>query len=169
MANYYVRQKLLAAGNDFEVFDGNGNQLYYFDGKVFSIGSKTLILDNHNQEIGRIKRKIFAIRPTFTVSDKAGVIAKISKKILTFRRSFFIDVPGPDDITVIGSFLEHNYDFHRNGQKIASVQKKWFKGADSYDVQVSNTNDALLILSSVVVIDTVCHPKRDSNFKNSKQ
>jgi uncharacterized protein YxjI len=166
---YFLKQKFFAAGDDFEVFDESGKLVYYFDGKVWAIGSKTIVIDSlTGKETARIRRKLFAIRPTFVVSSNGAKLAKIFKKALSIRKTFVIDVPGPDDITVVGELLEHNYHFYRNNTEIASVTKKWFRGEDSYSIEINNNFDALLILSCVVVIDLVCHPGRDSGFKTSK-
>lgn len=165
---YVIKQKILAVGGDFEVFDQHGNLVYYFDGKVFSIGTKIIVLSDGGKEVARIRRKLFSLRPTFVVRRGRQEIARIYKKLFTVRNSFFIDVPGPDDITVTGSFLEHNYSFHRNNQQIAEVSKRWFTMKDTYGVEIESGGDALLILSCAVIVDILCHKGIDSGFNTSK-
>lgn len=164
---YTLQQKLVAFGDDFSVFDESGAEAFFFDGKVFSIGKKIIVSAAGGQEIAVIRRKLFAIRPTFVVKQGGSELARIYKKLLTFRRSLVIDVPGPNDITIVGEVLEHNYQFNRNNSQIAEVSKKWFKGQDTYSVEVVNSNDALLVLCATVIVDLLCHPKRKSGFKDS--
>ncbi len=161
---YYIKQKYLAVGDDFEVFDEAGKQVLYFDGKVLAIGRKTIVLDGSGAQIALIRKKLFSFRPTFILTSDGKELARIYKKRLAFRKTFIIDVPGPDDITVVGRLIEHDYSFYRNNYKIAEVSKKWFRGSDTYGVEIQDPNDALLILSCMVVIDMVCHPGRDSTF-----
>lgn len=164
---FTLQQKLLAFGDDFSAFDEAGKLAYFFDGKVFAFGKKIVIQSGSGKELGVIRRKLFAFRPTFIVRKDRGVVATIYKKLFSFRKGFFIDVPGPDDITVTGEVFEHNYSFVKNGREIAKVVKQWFKGQDTYSVDLSSGDDPLLVLSAVVIIDILCHPKRDSGFKDS--
>lgn len=165
---YFLKQKLLSVGDDFEAFDETGTLAYYFDGKVMSIGKKILILDKSGKEIGRIRGKLFTFRPTFVVTRNHRREAVIFKKLLTFKPGFLMRMPDSEPVTITGSLLEHDYYFYRNGAQIASVKKKWFQGSDSYGVDISS-GDSLLILCAAVVIDLVCHPKRDSSFGSSRR
>jgi len=101
------------------------------------------------------------IRPTYLIKKKGHVLARIHKKLFTFRDQFFIDVPGPDDITVIGRLNDLEYKFYRNGKKIAHTSKKFFSMRDSYGIEIDNEHDTILILAAAVVVDLCCHnPKK---------
>ena len=168
--HFILRQKLLAVGDDFEAFDENGNLAYYFDGKVMSIGKKVLILDPSGIEIGWIRQKLLTFRRTFGLTVNHQRVALIYKKLFSFRPCFVIKplTSHGDAITVVGKFLEHEYDFYRGNEHIASLKKKWFQGSDSYGLTI-NQGNPLTILSCSVVIDLICHPKRDSGFSNSRR
>ena len=74
-----------------------------------------------------------------------------------FRCSFSVDVPGPDDYTATGSFIDHDYTFERGGRTVATVSKKWFRLTDTYGVEIDDDEDHVLLLASTVVIDMCCH------------
>lgn len=85
-------------------------------------------------------------------------MATVKKKHFTlFRASFSVDVPGPDDLEAQGSFMEYDYKFTRGGRVAAEVSKRWFSIRDTYGVDIAESEDAVLILASTVVIDMVCH------------
>ena len=65
-------------------------------------------------------------------------------------------MPGPDDLEAEGSFLDHDYHFERAGKTVAEVSKRWFSWADTYGIDIANTEDTVLILATAVVIDLVC-------------
>lgn len=159
-----MKQALLSFGDDFAVKDETGRDQYYFDGKAFSFGKHLVIKNSNGNEVARLKQKLLTFAPTYRLVTDKGELARISKKLLTFRPSFLIDVPGPDDITVVGKMIEHDYRFLRNGSEIAHCSKRWFRAKDTYGIDVHDQSDALLVLSAAVVIDLVCHPKRDSSF-----
>ena len=151
---YVLRQKLFSWGDDFHVQDEEGRQVYFVDGKVFSLGN----------QLAFIRQKLLAWGPTYEITRGDNLVAVVKKKLFTLLRCrFTVDVPGPDDLEAQGSFLDHEYTFERHGQPVAQVSKKWFSWTDTYGVDVANGEDEVLILASTVVIDMVCHQesKRD--------
>jgi uncharacterized protein YxjI len=66
-------------------------------------------------------------------------------------------VPGPDDLEAEGDFLDHEYAFTRGDRVVATVSKKWFSWTDTYGIEIADSEDAVLILASAVVVDMVCH------------
>ncbi|MCI5065623.1 LURP-one-related family protein [bacterium] len=166
---YVMKQALLSFGDDFSVKDEHGRDVFYFDGQVLSIGKKIIVQERNKQEVARIQQRFFRFSPTYSLRQGKDEIATIRKKLFTFRPSFVVDVPGPDDITVVGRLIEHDYKFLRNGKQIAHCSKRWFTGKDTYGIEIDNAADVLLVLSAAVVIDLVCHPKRDSTFGNSRK
>ncbi|HTE06445.1 MAG TPA: hypothetical protein VK824_09630, partial [Planctomycetota bacterium] len=64
----------------------------------------------------------------------------------------------PDDLVAKGSFTDHEYEFRRHDELVATVSKRWFALTDSYGVDIADGEDAVLILASTVVIDMACHP-----------
>ena len=93
-------------------------------------------------------------------SDSTGSQAAVVKKELftLFKCRFTVDVPGPDDLEAQGDFLDHEYEFMRDGHTVASVSKRWFSITDTYGVDIADGEDPVLILASAVVVDMACHP-----------
>lgn len=154
----------MSFGDDFAIKDENGNECFYFDGQALSIGKKIIIKGPAREEIARLQQKLFSFVPSYVLTKGGQPWAKISKKLFTFRPAFVVDVLGREKITVVGKMLEHDYRFLRNGKEIARSSKKWFTGKDTYGINVESSVDPLLVLSAAVVVDLVCHPKRDSSF-----
>ena len=68
-----------------------------------------------------------------------------------------MDVPGPNDYTIDGSFWEREFKFVRSGRVVASVSKKLFSWTDSYGVDIIDGEDDVSILCACIVIDQVLH------------
>ena len=73
-----------------------------------------------------------------------------------------IDVPGPNDYTISGSFWEHEYAFERGGAIVAHVSKELSSWTDTYGIDVVDGEDDVAILATCVVIDLVCHEEKNS-------
>src|SRR5262245_34177692 len=157
---YQMRQKLFAFGDDFTIKDLNERDVFFVDGKAFSIGKKLSFQDMEGNELVFIKQKLLAWGPTYELYRDGVVAAIVKKELFTFFSCRFeVDVPGPDDLSAEGDLLDHEYAFTRNASVVANVSKQWFTFADTYGVDIADGEDDVLILASTVVIDMACHEK----------
>ena len=153
-----MRQKLLSWGDDYVIRDEEGRELYFVDGKAFSLGGQLAFKDMDGRELAFIKQKLFKLSPTYEI-HRSGVLAAVVKQELfaLLHHRFTVDVPGPGDLEAKGDFLDHEYVFTRGEREVATVSKRWFALADTYGVEVADVEDDVLILASAVVVDQACH------------
>jgi uncharacterized protein YxjI len=158
---YVMRQKLFCFGDDYVIKDDAGRDVFFVDGKAFSLGNQLSFQDMNGQELAFIRQKLLSWGPTYEITSGGELVAIVKKHLFTLMRvQFTVDVPGPDDLEATGSFMEHEYTFTRSGQPVAEVSKRWFSWADTYGVDVAEGEDDVLILAATVVIDMVCHGDR---------
>ena len=156
---YVMKQKLFSLGDDFIIQDADGKNVFFVDGKVFAIGNQLSFQDMESHELAYIKQRLLAWGATYEIHRNGEVAAVVKKALFTFFNcTFSVDVPGPDDLTAEGDFVDHEYVFTRRGQAVATVSKRWFSWTDTYGVEIADNEDAVLILASTVVIDMACHP-----------
>ena len=155
---YLMKQNLFCFGDDFVIKNEAGENAYFVDGKVFTLGQKLSFQDMHGNELAFIQQKLLSWGPSYEIYRRGELAAVVKKHLFTFFRcQFTVDVPGPDDIEAQGSFLEMEYSFTRGNKIVAEVSKRWFALSDTYGVGIQNGEDDVLILASTVVIDMVCH------------
>ena len=155
---YVMKQKLFCWGDDFTIKDDQGRDVFFVDGKAFSIGEKLSFQDMAGNELAFIRQKLLAWGPTYEIYRGSELAAIVKKALFTFLHcKFTVDVPGPDDLEAEGDFLDHEYRFTRGGRTVATVSKQWFSWTDTYGVEIADEEDNVLILASSVVIDMVCH------------
>ncbi|HEY5914288.1 MAG TPA: LURP-one-related family protein [Verrucomicrobiae bacterium] len=155
---YLMKQKLFSWGDDFRIKNDAGEDVFFVDGRAFSLGNKLSFQDLAGNELAFIKQKLLAWGPTYEISRGGELIAVVKKQLFTlFRCRFVVDVPGPDDLEAQGNFLDMEYTFRRGDRPVAEVSKRWFSWADTYGVDIAGGEDPVLILASTVVIDMVCH------------
>jgi len=155
---YVMKQKLFCWGDDFTIKDDQGRDVFFVDGKAFSIGEKLSFQDMAGNELAFIRQKLLAWGPTYEIYRGSELAAVVKKHLFTFLNcKFTVDVPGPDDLEAEGNFLDHEYRFTRGGRIVATVSKQWFSWTDTYGVEVADGEDAVLLLASTVLIDMVCH------------
>jgi uncharacterized protein YxjI len=155
---YLMKQKLFCWGDDFRIQNEAGEDVFFVDGRAFSIGDKLSFQDMSGNELAFIRQKLLAWGPTYEIQRDGQLAAVVKKELFTFFRCrFMIDVPGPDDLEAEGNFLDMEYTFSRGGATVAEVSKRWFAFTDTYGVDIADDQDPVLILASTVVIDMVCH------------
>lgn len=159
---YVMRQKLFSFGDDFTIKNAEGDDVYFVDGRAFSIGKKLSFQDMNGNELLFIRQKLLAWGQTYLIYRDEELQATVKKSLFTpFRCKFSIDVPGDRDPEAQGNFLDHEYTFTRDGEVIAEVSKKWFSFSDTYGVEVHSGEDDVMILASTVVIDMACHTDKE--------
>ena len=155
---YVMKQKLFSWGDDFHIKDDAGRDVFFVDGRAFSLGNKLSFQDLNGNELAFIRQKLLSWGPTYEITRGDQLLAVVKKELFTFFRcKFTVDVPGPDDLEAQGDFLDMEYVFERGGRRVAEVSKRWFSWSDTYGADIAEGEDDVLILASTVVIDMVCH------------
>ena len=144
---YVMKQKILSWGDDFVIRDESGREQFYVDGRALSFGDKLSFKDMAGNELAFIDQKLLAWGATYEVFRSGRLFAVVKEKVWTFlRNKFKVDVgadgPGPGDLEVQGDFLDHEYEFTREGREVARVSKKWFRLSDTYGVDVARLDAA---------------------------
>lgn len=151
---YVIRERFFRLGEDSDITDESGHPVFQVDGKVMTLRDRLVIRDMAGQEVATVHRRLFALRPTYEIEIAGRDVATVRKHFFTpFRDSFTIDVPGPDDLEMTGSLLDHDFTVRRGDQTVAAVSKHWLTIRDAYSVEIADGEDQVLILASVLALD----------------
>ena len=151
---YIIQERFVRLGEDSDILDESGRPVFHVDGKVFTLRDRLVIEDLSGREVASVHRRLLAFRPTYEISVNGRQAAQVRKHLFTpFRDSYTIDVPGPDDLEMNGSLLDHDFTIRRGGQVVATVSKAWLTLRDTYGVEIAPGEDDLLILASVLALD----------------
>lgn len=154
---YMMKQKVWCFGDDFAIKDADGNDVFYVDGKAFSLGDKLSFKDTAGNELAYISQKLLSLKKTYEIYTGGQLFANVVKEWSLFKDKFTVDVPGPNDYSVTGSFWDSEYTFERQGREVARVSKAYFSWSDTYGIDIDDDEDDITILATAVVIDLVCH------------
>ena len=64
---YAMKQKLLSWGDDFCIKDNQGRDVFFVDGKAFSLGDKLSFQDLGGNELASISQKLLSWGPTYEI------------------------------------------------------------------------------------------------------
>ena len=119
--------------------------------------------DSTREELAFISQKMFSWKPRYEIHRDGRMFAEVVKEFSWFKSKFTLDVPGPNDYEITGSFWDHDYEFTRRGRTVATVSRKYFTFADSYGIDIVSGEDDVVILATAVVVDLVCHDDKSNN------
>ena len=156
MARYTMRQRLVSIGEDFDIADEHGNQVYRVNGKALRLRETFVIEDLRGREVATIREKKLALRESMDVLRGGNKIATIRKaRFAPFRARLSIDVVGDQDMVAQGDILDHEYDLRRGAEAVARVSQQRFALSDTYGIEVAPGEGEGLVLA--VAIDEMAH------------
>jgi uncharacterized protein YxjI len=157
---YIMKQKLFSFANRFAIRNENGDDAYFVNGEIFTLGKKLSFEDAHGNELLYIRQKLLSIGPTYELVRGDQHVATIKKELFTvFQCAFDIHTDDRGDLEAQGNLSDHEYTVTRDYLPVAQISKQWFTWSDTYGVDVATGEDPVLILASTVAIDMCCHEK----------
>jgi uncharacterized protein YxjI len=157
---YAIKERFWSWGDDFHIYDAERRPVFLVDGKAFSWGDKLSFQDMEGNELAFISQKLLSWRPRYEIHREGSLFAEVTKEFSWFKKKFTLDVPGPNDYVIEGSFWLHDYSFARGGRTVAQVSKSYFAWTDTYGVDITDGEDDVSILCAVIVIDQVLHDEK---------
>ena len=156
---YTMREKLFAMGDDFWIENDSGEKAFKVNGKAFRIRATFVLESPSGEELFTIQEKKLSIRDRMQVERNGETVATIKKALITpLRERYSIEVEDGPDLEAKGNIVDHEYEFKRDGDKVAEVSKRWFRIRDSYGIEVAPGQDDALILACTVCIDRMSRP-----------
>lgn len=166
---YRIKEKFWSIGDKFTIFDERDNEKFYVIGKAFSWGDKLSFQDTHRKELAFIEQKLLSWKKRYNILIDGEPFAAITKEITWFKKKFRLDIPGPNDYTIDGSFWDHEFTFTRDsGQQVATVSKKMWSWSDCYGVEIVDGENDIAILCACIVIDQVLDDERGAAVAGSQ-
>jgi len=160
---YRIKEKFWSWGNDFTITDENGQPAFIVDGAAFSWGKKLSFQDLSGNELAFISQKLISWKPRYQIYTNGELFAEVTKEASWFKQKFTLDIPGPNDYSIDGSFWKHDYTFTRASGIVATVSKNLWGWTDSYGVKIIDGEDDITILCACIVIDQVLHDEKNKN------
>jgi uncharacterized protein YxjI len=158
MARYQMRQKIASIGDDYWIEDDNGDRVFKVDGKAMRLRKTFKLEDREGNELLEIQDRALTIRDVMAIEREGDEIARVTKKMFTpFREKFKVELEGGGEYEVHGNITDHEYEFERDGRKVAEVSKKWFRVRDTYGIDISPGEDDALVLAVTVAVDRMSH------------
>jgi len=155
----YIKQKVFSWAEKFSIRDSSGFDKYTVEGEIFSWGHKLHVYNSQNVEIAFIKQEIFTFLPKFEVYLNGALAVEVVKEFTFFKPQYTLR---GTDWTVNGDFWSHDYTITNSTSDVASISKVWFSWGDSYELDIADGADEVLVVATVLAIDCVLDAQNSS-------
>lgn len=160
MSRYVIKERFWSFGDTFDIYSPEEVPVFRVKGRAFSWGDKLSFQDLEGRELAFISQRLMSLMPTYEIELDGKPFAEVRKKFSWFSKTFELDVPGPNDYEIEGSFWLHDYTFRRRGRTVAQVSKAVWAWTDSYGIEVAEGENDVAILCAAIVIDQVLHDEK---------
>lgn len=143
------RQRFFSWFDSYDVFDEEGNTVYTIKGEL-SWGHRLQIYDADGRHLGTVQEKVLTWLPKFQLYLGRRLAGVLTKEFTLLRPKFTLDCNG---WTVAGNFFEWNYQVMDGHRMVMSLSKEIWNWTDTYSMDISRPEDALLCLMIVLAID----------------
>lgn len=146
----YIKQKVFSLGAKFRIFDEYENTKYLVEGEVFTLVTKLHLYALGGNELAFIHQNVMSLLPIYFISCNGVDIARVIKKFTFFREEYIVEGLG---WTVEGDFCAHEYQIYSDRGVVAIISRHWFAWGDTYEIDISDGFDEVVVLSVVLIID----------------
>ena len=148
----YMKQRFFSWRDKFSVYNEAGEEIYYVEGEVFTLGKRLHLYDRGGRELAFISQRLLTFLPKFEIDRTGKGTVEMVKHFTLFRHEYSIEALG---WSVSGDFFEHEYEICTPNQLVARVFREWFTLGDAYAIEVAQDEDEVMALAVALVVDAV--------------
>lgn len=160
----YIKQKVFSWVDKFRVYDEYENDKYFVEGEVFTLGKKLHLYSLDGDELAYIHQKVWSFLPRYFINRNGEDVAEVVKEFTFLRQEYTVEGL---DWTIKGDFWAHEYQINSENGVVAAISKRWFTWGDTYEIDIADDVDEVMVLSVVLIIDAVIDSQNSSAAVNS--
>ena len=169
---FMMREKMISLTDKGEIKNHKEELLGTFRGKLIKIGNTYRIRDLNEVPILTIQEKLISLRATYkfyTGGEKEDdkFIGKLKRKIVSIKPSYWFEDPNENRVfTMKGNIMTLKFKIFKDGQEVAEIRKKLWKSLlkNTFGVKMSpdlDDDSAMLILGIVIMLHHEKEEKRN--------
>lgn len=165
-----LREKMISLTDKGEIRNLENELLGTFRGKLIKIGNTYRIRDLGDVPVLTVQEKIISLRSTYKFfkggeKDDDQYIGKLKRKIVAIKPSYWFEDPNENKVfTMKGNIMTLKFKIIKDGQEVAEIRKKLWKSLlkNTFGIKMSpdlDDDSAMLILGIVIML----HHEKEEN------
>ena len=162
-----IKNKWITFGGSSYVTDMEDNQIYTVKGKIFTFTKKKFFYDMNGNLLFIIRNKFWRLftRRAFIMDKDSNIICRVSKKWLSVRSKFTIDMY-KDELVFDGNILNFNFSITKNGTEIGHLARM-ISLRDSFELDIWDDTDPAFLCALVIAMDCILDKRSEDNSNNN--
>jgi uncharacterized protein YxjI len=152
----YIKQKVFSLKDRYDIYDGEGNVVYYVTSEFFTIGAKLHIYDANGAEQYYIRQRITFLLSQYEIYRNDKLYATVNQEFSFFKGKLKVN-SDLGQFQLNGDFLDMDYDILKDEKYFGGIHKKWLSLGDSYELDIISMDNAGFMCALVIAIDHCMH------------
>lgn len=154
MRRFYIKERLLAIGAKFDVYDENENKIFIVEADKFDIGKNINLYDLNNRKVLYMRQQIRLGAHKYIAYDED------MREIATIKKEFMIpeyNITGSVGVMAMtsNSVLGRHYEIKKDGITIGRIDKEFTFGRDRYFLEVIDETYTIFFVGLLIMVDMV--------------
>lgn len=146
-----IKQRVFAWTDTYDVYDRNGEALYYVKNEFLSLGHQIHVYDSRTgEEVGAVYQRLLTFLPKFDIELGGKALGTISREFSFLQPRYRVDFR---DWDVEGDFLQWDYSVYQGNRQVMTISRELLTWGDTYMLRCDDPRDALPGLLLVIAID----------------
>ncbi len=156
---FILKQKMMALTDTFDVLDEKGKKVYGSEQGIFLDSFTTKIVDASGKEVAQLEEKVHIIGSNdFRIIMDEKLMGTVSRSPKGIIDRYEIEELG---WYTEGSLLSKKCEIFSPVGNIARINKKMMALTDTYEVNVEDPRDVLMVICMMIAIDGINRPRKE--------
>lgn len=155
----FMKQKAISIKPKFDVFDENETVVYHVEGDVTRLNFS---IQKSGNEVLKLKKKMIAVMPEYTILQGGSEIGKIKKKLKLTKPELTGTVNGKE-LRIVGDLLGFDFDIQIGGATIGHVDTARTVWSDCYRIRTLDASQQDLVVALAIICDNIADQQNDNN------
>ncbi|NDL68775.1 LURP-one-related family protein [Anaerotalea alkaliphila] len=152
----YIRQKIFALGDKYDVSDEFQNPVYQVHSELLTIGAKIHLEYPAGRELYYIRQRVTLFLGRYEIHRNGEMCATIQQELAFFKPRLTMESSW-GDFEITGNVFSMDFEIRKEGVLVGSVHKQWMAWSDTYELYVPEGQDGAFFAAVVIAIDHCIH------------
>ena len=147
----FMKQKAISIKPKFDIFDQNETVVYHVEGDITRLNFS---IQKGGAEVLKLKKKLVAVMPEYTILQGGKEAAKIKKKFKLAKPELSGTVKG-QELKIAGDLLGYDFDIQVGGVPIGHVDTARTIWSDCYRIHILDESKQDMVIALAIICDNV--------------
>ncbi len=147
----FMKQKAISLVPKFDIFDENENVVYHVEGDITRLNFS---IQRNGTEVLKLKKKLVALLPEYTLVKNGQEIANVKKKLKLTSPELAGNVNGKE-LKIAGNLLGFDFDLNVGGVTLGHVDTARTIWSDCYRIRIMDEDQMDVVVALAIICDNV--------------